>query len=218
MREAADGRRATGGRRAMDGGSPAGATLCGRTKRGPVRAQKKRGPAAPSLASRAFASGARALRAQPPVRHLDVRHREAEALGVGEVGERVARRVDVTDRAAVGTDQVVVRPVRVRVVPLGAPVRGDFQDLAESDQLTERVVDGRPGDLRQLRDGPRMDLVGCQMDVLAVEDLGHHASLRGHPPSASTQSFQKVAHGYQPNSKGDQDGNRCEIGILFDLD
>jgi hypothetical protein len=63
-----------------------------------------------------------------------------------------------------------------------------------------------------------MDLVGRQMDVFAVEDLGHDAPLRGHPPSASTQPFQKVAHGYQPNSKGDQDGNRCEFGSLFDLE
>ena len=49
---------------------------------------------------------------------------------------------------------------------------------------------------------PQVYLVGRQMDVIAVEDLGHDAPLRGHPPAAAAQSFQKVAHASQPNSKG----------------
>ncbi|GGS75834.1 hypothetical protein GCM10010270_54500 [Streptomyces violaceus] len=63
-----------------------------------------------------------------------------------------------------------------------------------------------------------MDLVGRQMDVFAVEDLGHDTPLRGHPPSASAQPFQKVTHGHQPNSKADQVPNRCEFRIYLVLD
>jgi hypothetical protein len=47
-----------------------------------------------------------------------------------------------------------------------------------------------------------MDLVGRQMDVIAVEDLGHDTPLRGHSPSASAQSFQQVTHTGQLNSMG----------------
>jgi hypothetical protein len=57
-----------------------------------------------------------------------------------------------------------------------------------------------------------VDLVGRQMDVIAVEDLGHDAPLRGHAPAASAQSFQQVTHAHQPNSKEDQFPNRCDFG------
>ncbi|GHG44515.1 hypothetical protein Shyd_07560 [Streptomyces hydrogenans] len=38
------------------------------------------------------------------------------------------------------------------------------------------------------------------MHVVAVEDLGDDAALCGHPPAASAQSFQQVAHEGQGNS------------------
>jgi hypothetical protein len=63
-----------------------------------------------------------------------------------------------------------------------------------------------------------MDLVGRQMDVIAVEDLGHDAPLRGHAPAASAQSFQQVAHTTNPNSKEAQFPNRCDFGAFLDLD
>ncbi|GAA2591499.1 hypothetical protein GCM10010424_45040 [Streptomyces lienomycini] len=63
-----------------------------------------------------------------------------------------------------------------------------------------------------------MHLVGRQVDVFAVEDLGHHAPLSGHAPTATAQPFQKVTHTGQPNSKGDQIPNRCDFGALLDLD
>jgi hypothetical protein len=123
--------------------------------------------------------------------------------------------VDVTDGAALGADQVVMRAVRVGVVPLGAPVRGDLQHLAEGDQLTERVVDRGPGDLGQLGDSEGVHLVGRQMDVVSVEDLGHDASLRGHPPSAAAQSVQKVTHMSQTNSSGNR--FRTDVTLEHDL-
>jgi hypothetical protein len=46
------------------------------------------------------------------------------------------------------------------------------------------------------------------VDVFAVEDLGHHTALRGHPPTASAKSFQKVTHRHQPNSRGESDPER----------
>jgi hypothetical protein len=57
-----------------------------------------------------------------------------------------------------------------------------------------------------------MHLVGRQMDVIAVEDLGHDTPLRGHSPSASAQSFQEVTHAGQLNSKV----TRSRMGVTLD--
>src|SRR5690606_21779270 len=83
---------------------------------------------------------------------------------------------------------------------------------------TEGVVDGRAGDFGQPGDSPGVDLVGRQMDVLTVEDLGHDAALCGHPPATTAQTFQKVAHAHQPNSRGHCAPNGCDFGTLLDLD
>ncbi|GHD90325.1 hypothetical protein GCM10010508_34600 [Streptomyces naganishii JCM 4654] len=59
-----------------------------------------------------------------------------------------------------------------------------------------------------------MDLVRRQVDVLAVQDLGHDSPLRGHPPSASAQPFQKVAHTDHLNSKR----NSFRTGVTLEPD
>lgn len=63
-----------------------------------------------------------------------------------------------------------------------------------------------------------MHLVGGQVDMVAVEDLGHDAPLRGHTPAASAQSFQQVTHEGQPNRRRDQVPNGCDFGSPLDLD
>lgn len=135
-----------------------------------------------------------------------------------QVRQRVARRVHVTDGAAPAADQVLVGVVRVRVVALRAVIGGHLDDLAERHHLTERVVDGGAGDLRQLGDGTGVDLVGRQVYMVPVEDLGHDTPLRGHAPAASAESFQQVTHRSKPNSEGSLVPNGCDFGPLLDLD
>ncbi|EGJ74824.1 putative hydrogen peroxide sensitive repressor [Streptomyces sp. Tu6071] len=146
-------------------------------------------------------SGARAVRAQAAVGDLHVGDRVAEALVGGEVLERVARRADVADGAAVRADQVLVRVVRVGVVALGTVVGRDLDDLTERDHLAERVVDGGARDLGEALRRPRVHLVSGQMNVVAVEHLGDHAALRRHAPTAPTKPFQKVTHRAKGNRR-----------------
>lgn len=140
-----------------------------------------------------------ALRAQSPIGHLDIGHPEAEPFGGRQRRQRVAFGVHVPDGSAAGADQVLVRMVRVRVVTLGASVGGHLDHLAERDELTEGVVDGGTGDLRQPGGGAREHLVRGEMDVFAVEHLGDHPALSGHPPATSAEPFEQVAHVHQPN-------------------
>src|SRR5207248_163880 len=116
-------------------------------------------------------SGASAVGAHAPVGHLDLGDGEAEPLGGGQIGQRVAAGVDVPDGAAARTHQVLVGAVGVRVVALGAAVGGHLDHLAERDELAEGVVDGRAGDLRQPGGGAREHLVRGEVNVLAVEYL-----------------------------------------------
>ncbi len=77
------------------------------------------------------ASGGGALRAQAAVGDLDLADGEAEALGLGQVAQRIAGGVDVADGAAAGAHQVLVGVVGVGVVAPGAAVGGHLDDLAE---------------------------------------------------------------------------------------
>src|SRR5881392_1688443 len=63
-----------------------------------------------------------------------------------------------------------------------------------------------------------MHLVSVEVDMVPVEDLGHDAPLRGHPPAASAQPFQQVTHKDQPNSRGLWAPIGCGFGAFLDLD
>ena len=90
-------------------------------------------------------------------------------------------------------DQVVVRLGGVGVVPLGPVDDVDHIDLAQRDELVERVVDGRAV-ISGNRSREVVDLLRREVHMLAGQHLGHDASLRAEPPRAPQPGQQVVLH------------------------
>lgn len=104
--------------------------------------------------------------------------------GVNAVG-------DVGDPAAAVADQVMVDRGHVRVVPPGPSVEVQLPHLTEVGQLLERAVHRGPADLGQKDHGLLVDLVGGEVDVLALEHLGHDPALGGQSVAALAQPLEE---------------------------
>ena len=87
------------------------------------------------------------------------------------------------------THEVVMMGVDVGVVAHRASVEVELEDLAHLGQLVQCAVDGGPADLGQGDESSLVDLVGGEVEVVALEHLGDHTSLRGESEAACTQSF-----------------------------
>src|SRR5262249_36624647 len=96
--------------------------------------------------------------------------------------------MNVADRAAALAAQVVMGVACVGIVALGPALGGDLENLAEPREAAKDVVDGRAADLGETRRRPFMNLVGREMHVIALEDLGDDAALGGQRPAAAPQA------------------------------
>jgi hypothetical protein len=76
------------------------------------------------------------------------------------------------------------------------------------DQFAQGVVHRRPGDLGQSPRRAGVHLVGGQVHVVSVEDLGDDAALCGQAPAAFAKPLQEITHastlaGNDANSRAD---------------
>ena len=114
----------------------------------------------------------------------------SRALSAMEGGGTGARHV--ADRLAPPADKVVVVLGDVGVIALRALGDLNEAELAHRHELVQRVVDGRPADLRESLLGEVVNLLGSEMDVLTYEHLGNGSPLCAHAPITVAQSRQQV--------------------------
>lgn len=106
--------------------------------------------------------------------------------------EVLVDRKDVVKLPAPSAHEVVVLELSVRVVAFRAAGARDLEYLAHRDELIQGVVNRREADLGQSVLRAAMDRLGREVEVLAVEHLGHGAALGSYSPLPLSESFQEI--------------------------
>ena len=123
-----------------------------------------------------------AVAAPAPEDHLERLDGHPVALGPGQGETGHAPGLDVEGQPASLAHQVVVVRSHLGVVAGGAVGQSDLADLTHVGQLVEGVVDGGQTDLGHHPPGGGVDLLGAQVDVLALEGAEDGPALGGDPP------------------------------------